>query len=357
MALMLAMGCGKTDVLPETTAAPQTTEQVTEEAATEPATEETTQPETEEETEEETTGWARPSGNRNLLTGLYDLPDDEVGTRPVAVAVNNVMAAMPQYGIAQADIIYETVVEGDETRLLAIYPSYKNLPDICSIRSYRYYFPTLALQYDAIYIHWGEDESKLDYYYSLDMDSYDGIRGGQLFGRDAYRLSLNYNVEHTSVFFGSLLPDQMAQDGVRTELATGFNGIKAFNFNDFEETVSIGGDECKKIRGDFGKQWAKFEYDEESQTYLKWNDDDEHIDGATGEQLSFTNLILLETDISDREDGYHKDVNWQGGEGYKGYYITAGEVIEITWAKPDEESKLILKDTDGRFINVNCGKT
>lgn len=37
--------------------------------------------------------------NQNLLTGLADLTDAAIGKRPVAVMVNNIPAAMPQYGV------------------------------------------------------------------------------------------------------------------------------------------------------------------------------------------------------------------------------------------------------------------
>lgn len=45
--------------------------------------------------------------NQNLLTGLADLTDAAIGKRPVAVMVNNIPAAMPQYGVEKADIILE----------------------------------------------------------------------------------------------------------------------------------------------------------------------------------------------------------------------------------------------------------
>ena len=47
--------------------------------------------------------------NQNLLTGVADLTDGAIGKRPVAVMVNNVSYAMPQYGVSQADIIFEFV--------------------------------------------------------------------------------------------------------------------------------------------------------------------------------------------------------------------------------------------------------
>lgn len=81
--------------------------------------------------------------NQNLLTGLADLTDAAIGKRPVAVMVNNIPAAMPQYGVEKADIIFEIPVEGDQTRFMALYADYTTVPQICAIRSCRYYFPAL----------------------------------------------------------------------------------------------------------------------------------------------------------------------------------------------------------------------
>ena len=78
--------------------------------------------------------------NVNLLTGLPTLTDEAVGKRPVAVMINNVEAALPQYGISAADVIFEIPVEYDLTRLMALYGDYTQVPDVCSVRSCRYYY-------------------------------------------------------------------------------------------------------------------------------------------------------------------------------------------------------------------------
>lgn len=51
-----------------------------------------------------------PAGT-NPLTGLPMEPEYEQN-RPVAVMFNNLKAAQPQVGIAQADVIYEITAEG-----------------------------------------------------------------------------------------------------------------------------------------------------------------------------------------------------------------------------------------------------
>ena len=95
--------------------------------------------------------------NVNLLTGLPTLTDEAVGKRPVAVMINNVEAALPQYGISAADVIFEIPVEYDLTRLMALYGDYTQVPDVCSVASCRYYYPILAVGFDAGSVHWGMD--------------------------------------------------------------------------------------------------------------------------------------------------------------------------------------------------------
>ena len=97
--------------------------------------------------------------HENLLTGNNDLTDEAIGKRPVAVMVNNIPAALPQYGISAADVIFELPVEGNQTRLMALYADYTQVPKVCAIRSCRYYYPAIAKGFDAYYVHWGMDET------------------------------------------------------------------------------------------------------------------------------------------------------------------------------------------------------
>lgn len=85
--------------------------------------------------------------------------------------VNNIPAAMPQYGVEKADIIFEIPVEGDQTRFMALYADYTTVPQICAIRSCRYYFPALSQGFDAFYVNWGIDDSIADYLEALNSIS------------------------------------------------------------------------------------------------------------------------------------------------------------------------------------------
>jgi hypothetical protein len=125
--------------------------------------------ENETEVEQEEVKMPETPGNTNLLTGLPNLTDEAVGKRPVAVMVNNVKAAFPQYGVAQADIIFEVPVEGGSTRFMAMYGDYTQVPKVCSVRSCRMYFPEFSEGFDAVYVNWGMSDAIRPYVNSLNF--------------------------------------------------------------------------------------------------------------------------------------------------------------------------------------------
>ncbi|WP_195421711.1 DUF3048 domain-containing protein [Faecalicatena contorta] len=297
--------------------------------------------------------------NQNLLTGLADLTDGAIGKRPVAVMVNNVEAALPQLGISKADIIYEIPVEGDVTRLMALYADYTAVPKICAVRSCRYYFPAYSQGYDAFYVNWGIDDSIADYLEALNLDQYDGMNNaGGLFGRDQDRLNAGYSLEHTGFFDGTRFAEVVQAEGRRTDLNEDKKGT-AFQFNGMDEQLKPEGQDCKNVNINFGAATATLTYDEGSKTYLKQINGKPQMDGTDNTQLAFTNVFVLETDISVRDDIGHKEINWYGGSDYVGYYVSNGGMQKIHWSKEanNENSYLRFYDESGKEIKVNRGKS
>ena len=87
---------------------------------------------------------AEPEPIINPITGIEVASEDALPARPIQVSIpNDTYGAVPQSNITQADIIYEFPVEGELTRLQAIY--YSDIPEIFGpTRSIRYYFADLA---------------------------------------------------------------------------------------------------------------------------------------------------------------------------------------------------------------------
>ena len=72
-----------------------------------------------------------------VLTG-EELPQGYSQDRRItAVVIDNVFMARPQRGLAEADILFECLVEGGITRFMALYADYRSLPQVGPVRSSR----------------------------------------------------------------------------------------------------------------------------------------------------------------------------------------------------------------------------
>lgn len=294
------------------------------------------------------------AANVNLLTGMPDLTKEAIGKRPVAVMVNNIPASFPQYGIEAADIIFEIPVEGQQTRFMAIYGDYTQIPKICSVRSCRPYFPAFSEGFDAVYVNWGMMDEVRQYVNSLNLTHFEGLyNDGGLFSRDTERRAAGYSLEHTGVFDGTRVDDVLNETGARTDIESDKKDT-AFTFAPITEKVTPTGGACTEVNVDFGIALATLTYDETTNKYWKSYNGEAQIDGVTGNQLSFTNVLVLEAKITAADNGIHRDVNWHGGNGY---YVSNGAMQKITWSKASESSRLMLYDEDGNELVLNRGKS
>lgn len=296
----------------------------------------------------------KAKGSLNMLSGNYDVTKNAVGKRPVAIMVNNVDASMPQYGIYNADILVECPVEGGITRLMAMFGDYTKVPDVCSVRSCRYYYALLANSFDAVYLHWGIDkkiaQGMLD---KLKIDHIDGNVNETLFKRDPDRLN-NYDLEHTGYCDGSLIPEQIKNAGIRTNLREE-NKTPIFFFNsEFAKTSTV---KCNRLQVDFSDSYSSlFKYDSKNKIYKKFRNGGKHMDAKKNKQLDYTNIFVLESKsikIANQNNGLLK-VDWSGGNGY---YATGGTIRKIKWKKDSELGKIVFTNKDGSLLKVNTGKS
>jgi hypothetical protein len=84
-----------------------------------------------------------PAPPKAPLTGLDDASGDSTRRPAVSVKVENTAQARPQGGLDQADVVYEEVVEGDITRLIAMFNS--QVPEVIGpVRSVRAMDPDIV---------------------------------------------------------------------------------------------------------------------------------------------------------------------------------------------------------------------
>lgn len=285
----------------------------------------------------------------NPLTGIKeeDLTEEAAGNRPVAIMVNNMSTAQPvQTGLTEADIIYETEVEGGITRLMAVYQDISKVEKIGSVRSCRYAYIDLALGHNAIYVHHGADPK----FATPHLADTDHLNIGENNG--ASRIANGLSKEHTLYAFGDKLWDNLTSSD-RTiknkNNATWLNFVSENNPVSLENTAT-------SITVPFSTSYkTTFKYNESTGRYVRYFNGTERKDYVTNESITVKNVFVLTTTI-----GYytnvdkHRNISLESGSGY---YFVNGTYTSITWSKGSAKNSFVFKTADGAELNVNPGNS
>lgn len=286
----------------------------------------------------------------NELTGEWSA--DFVNERPVAVMINNLQEALPSASTKQADIIYECMVEGGITRLMAIYSKYDNLEKVGSVRSARHYYINIANEYDAIYVHYGQSKpakAKLD---KGVIDNINGLTYDAGFYRESTRVA-----PHNAFTTGERIVKGIEDFKYSTEYDTTHEKVLSFNEEDTELTD---GTSAKTVHVNFSN-YSKpyFIYNEEKKLYDRYEYNAPQIDELADENdniLNFKNVIIMVSSYECINTENDLQELKQTGEG-KGYYCTNGKSIPIIWKKASEKSRTQFYNEDGSELLLNPGKT
>ncbi len=120
------------------------------------------------------------------LTGEVAPDGDSIRTRVVSVKIENSSAARPQAGLADADVVYESLSEGGIPRLNALYHS--TLPErVGPVRSARLSDTYLVPQYGALFAYSGASEAVRERIRAAGIDDMGMERNPGLYERDPGR--------------------------------------------------------------------------------------------------------------------------------------------------------------------------
>ncbi len=293
-----------------------------------------------------------PEGNLNPMTGLYDLPDDAVGKRPVSIMINNIKIALPQSGISSADIIYEMPVEGGITRMMAVFADYKNVPTTGSIRSSRHNYLELVLPYDSIYVHFGGSTIAYEKISQYGMKTVDGLKLSGAYYIQDKAIAAAKGREHSYYVDGEHLQKALADYKIRTDLEK--DAVPAFHFDEEYKAPSTAA-ACSELKVPItGYITATFQYDAEKDAYKKLEFGANHIDANTGETVMVHNVFVLYTNVYTMDKKGHQQIDLNSGSGY---YVTGGKCQEITWSKAGISEPFVYCDASGNELSVSPGNS
>lgn len=272
------------------------------------------------------------------------------GTRPFAVMIDNEGSkVLPQGGLQMAQLVYEIIVEGGESRLMPVFWGV-NPEMIGPVRSSRHYFLDYAMEHDAIYVHFGWSPMAQRDIGNLKINNINGVGyGGEIFW-DLTKDRNNWQDSYTSM-------DRIQKFVQKAKYRTETKAEPVFAYHETDRDLPAGL-RAHSVEIKYSPtNNSGFEYDEDREVYKRFRKGKPHMERLTGEQIVTENIIIqftenwtLKGDTQGRQDV--KTVS-----SGKGYYISRGRAIEIKWAKTARSSPTVYTDERGEAIRLNPGPT
>lgn len=278
--------------------------------------------------------------------------------RPAAIMLNNHMQAMPQFGVGEADILYEVLAEGGITRCMGIYSDISSVERLCSIRSARKYYVDILRGYDAWYIHAGGSAEADAYMKNIGLNHLDGtIADCDYFKRDNDRLNAGYSSEHTLYTTGQWVVSGAAKKGFDLTRENADYGMI------FDDKAVIVGQSAEKLTvyfnmggkpGSYTKSTA-FTYDPDTKLYSAAQHGGAYVDASTGKTVTFRNILVLRMATSVQSDGQLLTINTTGSG--SGYFICNGQLVNIKWSRNSATQPFTYTLENGTPITFGVGST
>jgi len=259
---------------------------------------------------------------------------------PLAVIIGNSPdEVVNQTGLDKADVVYEISVEYPFTRLLAIFLN-NDSTIVGPIRSSRYYFSRVAAEWYSIFAHIGGQSLKDERIINLDQ-----MRYSSPYWRDKKIggwINLFSNTKN--------LREKSKKLGFSNKI----------NFkNDLLNlrTLNVSGGKISKITIKYNQKYSiYYEYEPNSNTYLRYVNSKPHQDSKSSKHLATSNIIIQYVPIKkipgDKEG--RLEVNIVGEGIAKIFY--GGHYFITKWVKKSKNQPTLYYDGQGNILNLNQGK-
>ncbi len=269
--------------------------------------------------------------------------------RPIAVMIDNHSGAWPQAGLQQAYMVYEIIVEGGETRLMALFKG-ADVEKIGPVRSARHYFIDYAMENDAIYTHFGQSPQAQSDIKKFSIDDINGIaEDGTTFWRVKDKSAPHNAVTST---------EKLLKSAQSKKYKTTSDEESVLNYVTDEVNLENGQDAISVTIPHSDLQTVKYVYNEETKLYERYARNKKQTDWTTGDAVTTKNIIITFCDnytLSDSENKGRQGLKNIGT--FDGYYITNGKAIKIKCIKNARDEKTKYQDLEGNEIKVNDGNT
>jgi hypothetical protein len=293
---------------------------------------------------------SKTAGNVSPTTGL----PGNTKYHPVQVQIDNEPTGRPQFGIQAADIVYEAMIEGLDTRLSCIFND--TLPvKVGPVRSSRVYFQWIQNEWDSIYIHDGGP------FVASFTKSYIGSpeNGGDM------KVNIDGGKGPSEKIFWHTSPDfayantQEAEDKFdyqRTERDPAFKFDANVDYSKYPDVSKVGIPFWST-----DATHVEYRYDKTSDKFVRYCFGKPFLDHDTNKAITVQNVIV--------EYAYTAELPGEGtatqasrkevkliGSG-KAEFFVGGKHMTGTWQKTDRHAGTVYKLDDGSDLVLKPGNT
>jgi hypothetical protein len=298
------------------------------------------------------TPWPTLSPNVCPLTGLPVSDLSLLERRPLAIKIQNAAICRPQYGLPQADIVYEHLSEAGITRFTGIFLC-QEVEKIGSVRSARFIDLEIPAMYKSLLAFSGTSAGLYPKFLSADFYDREFCYGWGLhpegFYRDKELRSQGIPIEHT-LFVD---PAKIWETAEKLSI----NERQDLQGMNFDYVVPEGGEPATHIKIPYPSRdmVVEYRYDPEIGAYRRWNGGELHIDAASGEQITVTNVVVIyanhvDTDIyEDEPRRNHPSVQIQLWGNGPAVVFRDGQAFEGLWARPKRDDMVVFRDPTGQI--------
>lgn len=276
----------------------------------------------------------------------------------VACKIDNSEAARPQQGLNSTDVVFDEMVEGGLTRLVAIWHTSKPT-NVGPVRSIRPMDPDIISPFGGIVCYSGGQQIFVNLMRATSVfNASETTEQGQgTFSRAKDRPAPHnviVNTEKLAANHADLAAPQTMWDFAKDAASS-----TAMVSSDPNTTVN-------DVQVNYPSAVAKWTWSAsaksvtgEAGAWVRTQDGKPHIDKLTGEQVRATNVVVLDVKIdrsyADRKYGHiPKTVMVASG---KAWVFTGGRSVEVKWQKTSATGRIILTDASGAAVNLAPGNT
>jgi hypothetical protein len=273
----------------------------------------------------------------------------EEGTNPalngpsVACKIDNLDVARPQVNLNQTDIVFDEMVEGGLTRLVAVWHS--RMPEqVGPVRSIRPMDPDIISPFGGIVCYSG---GQLKFVKLMQATSVFNANETEEQGKGTFARASDREAPHNVIVNVAKLqaahadltpPQQMFQFAAKST----------------DATAAATGTPVESFKVYFPSALAQWTPSSDGTRWVRTQDGKPHTDVVDGSQLSAKNIVVMQVHI-DRKYGYvPKTTMVDSG---KAWVFTEGKYIEANWSKASQTAPIVLTTADGATVELARGNT